>query len=125
MLITKQIPQQHFHSKVKHARIPIDIELNSEAYTITADVPGFSQEDIEIEANFEYLSIKAKRSEETEENSEVKYLHRERFATVFSRKIQFGKPVNPSNAKTSIKDGVLTVYMPLSENAKTVSLKLN
>ena len=57
MLITKQIPQQHFHSKVKHARIPIDIELNSEAYTITADVPGFSQDKIDIEANFESLSI--------------------------------------------------------------------
>ena len=124
MLITKHIPQQ-FNAQVKHARIPIDIELTNDAYTITADVPGFSQEEIEIEANFESLTIRAKRSEDTEENSEVKYLHRERFASEFSRKIGFPKPVNPNNAKTSIKDGVLSIYMPLSENAKTVSLKLN
>jgi HSP20 family protein len=112
----------HRHESYSRKRaIPIDISLDNDAYTIVADVPGFELSDISIEADFESLKIEAKR-DAGEEETKKNYLHRERFVNEYLRSLKFAKPVNPKEAKVTLKDGILVVYIPLAENSKPVKL---
>ena len=112
----------HRHEAYSSKRaIPIDISLDNDAYTIVADVPGFELSDISIEADFETLKIEAKR-EISDEEPKKNYLHRERFANEYVRSLKFSKPVNPKDAKVTLKDGILVIYIPLAENSKAVKL---
>ena len=112
----------HRHEAYSSKRaIPIDISLDNDAYTIVADVPGFELSDISIEADFETLKIEAKR-EISDEEPKKNYLHRERFANEYVRSLKFSKPVNPKDAKVTLKDGILVIYIPLAENSRAVKL---
>lgn len=118
--------------------MPVDLLENEDAYIIVANVPGISKEDIEIEVNHEYLELRAnldktdETSEETGESKEekkdetnIQFLHRERYSSSFRRRFKFSKPVNSKDATTSLKDGVLTITLPKSEEAKSVKLTVN
>lgn len=125
MLATKhshpaQMGRRHESYSRKRA-ISIDISLDNDAYTIVADLPGFDLAEISIEADFETLKINAKR-EIDEEAPKKNYLHRERFANEYVRSLKFSKIVNPKEAKVTLKDGILVVYIPLSENSRAVKL---
>ncbi len=101
--------------------IALDFIEENDKYVVLADVPGYDPDDIEIEVNFDNLTIKAEHKEEKEEK-DTKFLRRERFAVKMSRKIHFAKPVNPKNAVTTLKNGVLTIEIPFAEEAKTIKL---
>ena len=100
--------------------IPLDVVEENEAYTIFAEIPGVSPDNIEVKINYDNLEIHIKAKEETEE----KYLHRERPNADVVRRLTFNKPINPSEAKTSLVNGVLNVYLPLAETAKKVTLTI-
>ncbi len=109
--------------------IPVDLLENDNEYIIIANVPGISKENIEIEVNQKSLELRAnlekvEERDEEEENT-VKFLHRERIATSFSRRFKFSQSVNSKEAVTSLKDGVLTITLPKSEEAKSVKLTVN
>ncbi len=113
---------RHRHETYSTKRaIPIDISMDKDSYTIVADLPGFELSEISIEADFESLTIQAKR-ETSEDEPKKNYVHRERFATEYVRTLGFKKPVNPNEAKVNLKDGILVIYIPLAENSKTVKL---
>ena len=100
----------------------VDIIETDESYIVRANVPGFTKEEIEIEADFESLKFTATR--EIDE-SEIKYLHRERFTNKLSRTMAFKKPVDASKASVTLELGVLEITLPFAEEAKTVKLSLN
>lgn len=108
--------------------IPVDLLENDNEYIIVANVPGISKENIEIEVNQKTLLLRAKLEEvedKEEEESSTKFVHRERIATSFSRKVRFAQPVNSKEAVTTLIDGVLTITLPKSEEAKSVKLTVN
>ena len=111
-------------------QISVDIIDNGDSYTINANVPGFMKSEITVDVNASegFVSIKAERSEsevaEEKEESAPKYLIQQRRQQNLARKIQFDKPLDPSKAKITLNNGVLTLDIPISETAKTVKLSL-
>ncbi|MCE7736618.1 MAG: Hsp20/alpha crystallin family protein [Candidatus Heimdallarchaeota archaeon] len=117
--------------------MPVDLLENEDEYIIVANVPGVEKENIEIEVNHEFLELRVnldKTEETTEENNEdnkkedvknITFLHRERYSSSFRRRFKFSKPVNSKSATTTLKDGVLTITLPKSEEAKSVKLSVN
>ncbi len=105
---------------------PIDLMENEDEYTIQVSVPGYSKDEIVVEADFERVTITAEREQvNEEENSELTYLLKERSTRKLSRSVRFRKPINPGEAKTTLENGVLTVIIPKSEEAKSVNLTIN
>ncbi len=91
--------------------ISIDVEDADDAYVVTADLPGFERDDIEVQVENNTLTLRATREESTEEE-ETDYLHRERSTASLSRSVTLPDPVAESDASASYNNGVLTVTLP-------------
>ena len=65
-------------------------------------------------------------TEDTKKIEEPKYTprHIERVSQKYYRKIHFTAPVDPSKAKTTLKDGVLKINIPKRPEAKKISLRI-
>ncbi|MCW3996555.1 MAG: Hsp20/alpha crystallin family protein [Candidatus Bathyarchaeota archaeon] len=93
---------------------PVDLVDNGDSYTITAELPGFNKDQVEVQVDKEGLSIKAECKEEKEEKAK-NYLHRERAYSSMQRYIAFPEEVVPAKAEGSMKDGVLELKVPKKE----------
>ena len=105
--------------------VAVDVIEDDESITVLADLPGFDDEDIEVELREDSLSIAATRQEERDvevadagddaadsDDSAVRYHRRERRSRSVSRRVPIAEPVEPDGATASYEDGVLTVTLP-------------
>jgi len=103
------------------------IELNEQdgKYELKAELPGIDKENIDIEINENYITVKAKTEEKKEEESKNTYKSEFRYGK-FMRTIPLPSEVEVNKAKAEFKNGVLTVTVPKSheEIEKTKKLKI-
>lgn len=98
-----------------------DLLETAENFLLKVDLPGFDKEDLDIQGTSEYIVIKAVRKDV--ENTENKESDQENDNNIsVSRKIHFPVKISPGKAKISLKDGVLSIDMPKSEEAKAIKL---
>jgi HSP20 family protein len=99
----------------RNAALPrMDVVETKKGYTIRADVPGFSKEQIDIDVQGDTLSIKGNQEKVQEQNDEH-YHAKERLRSSFSRTLTLPFVVHPEKIKASIKDGVLEINIPKDE----------
>ena len=102
-----------------------DIREADGAYILEAELPGFSREDIHAEIKNGYLTIRAERKSESEDNNE-NYLRRERSFGSFSRTFDL-EGIDADAISASFKDGILTLNLPKlapkAEEARSVEIK--
>ena len=95
----------------------LDLHEDKDNFVVTVELPGMAKEDIDISLHDGSLSISGERkSEEKFENAEV--YRAERFAGRFQRTVTLPAPVAPDKVKAQYKDGILTVTLPKTEEAK-------
>ena len=104
---------------------PVDIYQNGDhELVIKAELPDMTREDIDITVDNGTLVIKG----EKKLSSEVKddQFHRmERRYGAFSRSFSLPQTVDPAKVSAEYKQGVLTVRLPLREEAKPRSIKVD
>lgn len=83
-------------------------------YVITADVPGFPRDRIEVTLAADGLTIRGERREE-KESAETGYHLRESATGSFHRVIPLPTDVVAEKAQARLADGVLTVTLPKAE----------
>ncbi|MFW9992521.1 MAG: Hsp20/alpha crystallin family protein [Candidatus Odinarchaeota archaeon] len=102
-----------------------DISETDKEIIVRSDLPGVKKDEIVVEATADHVIIKSEFKEEKEKkNDSGKVLYKERHVREFFRKIAFSTPVDPNKAKTSLKDGILTIRFPKVEPEKAVKLLL-
>ena len=101
-----------------------DIREADGAYILEAELPGFTREDIHAEIKNGYLTIRAERKSESEDNKE-NYLRRERSFGSFSRTFDL-EGIDADAISASFKNGVLTLELPKlapkAEEAKNLEI---
>jgi HSP20 family protein len=76
-----------FEAISRNAVLPrMDVIETKKGYTIRADVPGFSKDQIDIDVQGDTVSIKGNR-EKVEEHNDEHYHVKERFHSSFSRSL--------------------------------------
>jgi len=81
-----------------------------------AEVPGLSKDELNIKIQGNYLELNGSRKSEIPEGYKS---HRvERGAFTFTRSFTLPSEVDPEKAEASLKDGILTLYLPKAEAAK-------
>lgn len=97
--------------------MPIDVTETENGFTVVADLPGLSAEDINVNLHDDVLTISGEvtRSEEHEDNRAIV---RERTYGHFSRRISMPTPVDAEGIQATYDNGVLTLTMPKAESAK-------
>ncbi len=97
----------------------IDLDENDSHYTLSAELPGVDRDDVTIELADGTLTIRGEKKSEREEKTE-RSRYAERSYGAFSRSLPLPRDAesDPARIEASFKDGVLTVKVPRSEEAK-------
>lgn len=91
-----------------------DIAQNEKGITITADISGMEEKDINIEVSSGVLTISGEKKIERDEKKDNYYLS-ERMSGYFSRSISIPETVDTDHIKAVFKNGVLQLNLPFSE----------
>jgi len=102
---------------------PIDISETENEIVVRADLPGFSKDEVSVNATENALTIEAGHKEERRERGE-KYYTVERRVGSLRRVISLPLEVDPEKAKAKMKDGVLEVILPKKEKKKGKEIKV-
>lgn len=90
----------------------IDVADHDEEFVVTADLPGFEKEDIDVSLRGDELRIHAEHEEATEEGEEGRYLRKERRHQSVNRSVTLPESVDEENVSARHQNGVLTVTLP-------------
>lgn len=104
--------------------ISIDLVEENGEFVVTADLPGFERDDVEIQVTDHTLRIEAEH-EESREDSEEDYLRQERRHESMRRSIRLPDEVDKEGVTARMKNGVLTVTLPRleAEEARTIDIE--
>lgn len=91
--------------------VPLEIESDSDAVYVRAEVPGLRKEDIVVEYQDGILSLSGEKIAETRK-AEKGYHYTETRTGKFSRKIQVGHDVRFDQAEAHYENGVLRITIP-------------
>jgi HSP20 family protein len=95
----------------------LDMHEDKDNIVVKLELPGMKKEDIDVSLRDGGLSISGERKrEEKFENAEV--YRAERFVGRFQRTVGLPAPVAVDKVKAQYTDGVLTITLPKTEEAK-------
>jgi HSP20 family protein len=104
---------------------PIDIfQTGDHELVLKAELPDMSREDIDITVENFVLTVKGEKKL-SHEVKEEQYHHLERRYGTFSRSFSLPQTVDSSRVAAEYKNGVLTVRLPLREEAKPRTIKVD
>ena len=99
---------------------PLNLSNDDENIYVRAEIPGVSIDDVDLTLTDKTLVLKGERNA-----PEGKYFRQERPTGVFHRVINIGVPVDRERVAASMKDGVLTVTLPKSEEIKPRTISID
>lgn len=105
-------------------RIPMDIHADDESYVITAVTPGLKPEDLKIEILGDVITLRGE-VRPSEKDDKADYLLRELSYGEFQRTLQLPEAVDAEKAEASLANGVLTVRLPRTDEARPKQIKIS
>lgn len=103
----------------------LELSETDKALTVSAELPGLSEKDVQVEIANNVLSIRGEKK--TERNDGTKFFS-ERYYGSFERQIPL-EGVEEDRAQAEFKNGILTVTLPKSEqsnrNVKRIPVNAN
>jgi HSP20 family protein len=104
---------------------PVDIYQTGEhELVLKAELPDLTREDIDITVENFVLTLKGEKKLAAEVKEE-QFHHIERSYGSFSRSFSLPRTVDASKVSAEYKNGVLTVRLPLREEAKPRQIKVD
>lgn len=92
-----------------------DIIEKDDKYILSAELPGFNKEDINVDINDNMLTISAEHREENDEkDSKGNYIRRERTYGSYTRSFDISN-VKVDDIKAEYKNGILELELPKLE----------
>jgi len=105
-------------SEILHA-VPLDLTETETEFTIRAEVPGFTENDLEVRVEPHRLFITGKRQETTEQKR-GKTVYSERHANLIFRVLDLPVRINPVAVKATLSNGILEITLSKLEAAKKI-----
>ena len=99
----------------------VDIMETDKDYTFVIELPGFKQENINVELSNDILTVFGKREKVFDESKE-NYVRRERYYGEFKRSFKMDTHVRPDSISAKFKEGLLTVFVPKIEPVKPTKI---
>jgi len=105
-------------------RMPtVDMSENDKGYTITAELPGMEEKDIEINLTDDMLTIEGEKQEKHEQ-AKKDYHFRERRYGHFRRSMRVPSDADAGKITASFKQGILSVEIPKTGGARKRGRKI-
>ena len=104
------------------AALPMDGIRREDDVVLRFDLPGISQDNIEVSVDRGVLSVSAKRDEER--SGADRPFIRERVTGTLRRRVYLGDGYDTGQAEAAYENGVLTVRVPLAEKARARKVEI-
>jgi len=102
---------------------PVDIAEDKDTITLTAELPGFKEDQIQIQMEGGVLTLRGERK--FEEEKDGRNFHRvERSYGQFVRSFTLPNNVDREKIKANFADGLLKIELPKREEAKPRQIKI-
>ena len=98
---------------------PVDIYEENHVYTLKADLPGVSKENLDISFENGELTILGKVQPRTEEPNYTEFS-----ASDYKRTFTVSDEIDSAKIAASLENGVLTLTLPKSEKAKPRQIEI-
>ena len=102
----------------------VDIFDDGENFVLSAELPGVSKEDLNIDIKDNRLTIKGEKKLENKTEKEG-YLRVERSYGVFERTFFLDENVDRETIKAEYKDGVLRLTLPRKQDEPSKKIEVN
>lgn len=94
------------------AQIRVDVKETPDAYTLQAEVPGVSKDDIQVNVDGKLVTLRAEIKQQDSQTEGGKLLRSERYYGAVSRSFQLPVDVDNSAARAKYENGVLQLTLP-------------
>jgi len=95
----------------------VDLAEDDKAYTVTAELPGIEEKDIDVTVSGGMLTIKGEKKKEREEKDKNYYLSERSYGS-FQRAFALPDGVDQNKIAANFAKGVLTVTLPKNAEAQ-------
>jgi HSP20 family protein len=103
---------------------PLDVYEDKDNIYVKVELPGMKKEDIDLSLHDGSLSISGERQSEGRYEDAEMY-RAERFFGRFQRTVSLPTPVATEKVKAQYKEGILTITLPKTEEAKPKHIDVN
>jgi len=110
-------------SDARTAVYPVDISEDDQSYTIEAELPGFTREQVKIHLENNVLSIEAERTTEQPDDKRQVHVNERRHARV-SRRFRVPQSVDENNVDARLADGVLHLTLHKKEEVRPRTIEV-
>lgn len=101
----------------------VEVSENDREVRVTAEIPGLSENDVQLSVQDGVLSIRGEKKSESDDQERG---YSERWYGRFERRIALPTAIEEDKAEATFRDGVLTVLLPKSpEGANGRSIPIN
>lgn len=97
--------------------MPMDLYRSGDEFVAKIDLPGVDPSSVDVDIEDRTLTIRAERRDDIGED--VRWLSHERPSGTFARQLTLGYGVNLDRIQADYSDGVLTLTIPVAEEART------
>ena len=111
-----RLTQQVFGTAARPAAMPMDAWQEDGEFVVAFDLPGVSPDTVDLNVERNVLTVRAERRDPTQPNVELVVAERPR--GVFSRQLILGDTLDTEHIKATYDFGVLTLRIPVAEQAK-------
>lgn len=114
---------EHWFQAERELLHPVHVEVTEKygALTVSAEVPGFSEKEIQVNLEPRRLTITGKR-ESKEERKEKNTIYTDRCSNQIMRVIDLPIEVDTAKASATLKNGILELKVPKVAPAKKISI---
>ncbi len=104
------------------AGLPIDVTRRGDELTVRFDIPGVARDSIGLDLDKHILTVTAERHAGYGDDETV--LIQERFDGRLTRRLRVPEWVDPERVTADYSDGVLTVQLPIAEQARPRKIEI-
>jgi HSP20 family protein len=102
----------------------IDLKEDDKAVVLTAELPGMTDKDVELNVKNGVLTLKGEKKHTYEEKKDDVQIMERRYGQV-QRSLRLPESVDPDQISAKFADGVLTVTMPKKPEAAPEAKKIS
>ena len=100
------------HGDAVPAQIKVDLKESDNGYTVNAEIPGVSKDEIHVGIDGNVVTLRAEVKQEDSKTEGEKVLRSERYYGAVSRSFQLPVDIDAAQARAKYESGVLTLSLP-------------
>jgi HSP20 family protein len=101
-----------------------DVAVGEQDLVLTMDLPGFTAQDLSLDLQNDHLIVRGERRR-PEVSEGTRWVHVERPAGSFERRIRIPQGVDAASVTADLVDGVLSLIIPKPERMMAKSIRIN